>query len=163
MIDDTNSPVQDAEVVSETTPSPTNANPATPAFDINAYNATLDVVRRRLGILEKAKEEARKLNEMFNDTFSNDPMYNDADHVVKEALKRKKDIKTQLSKQPQVSQLNGKLHDLREQIKENEDALSSELMEYYRTSGVTEIEDADGNVQEFAIVVKLKGKKRVDK
>lgn len=164
MTDSTNPPVQDAEVVSEpTSTTPTNSPAEAPAFDINAYNATLEVVRRRLGILEKAKESLQKLNEMYNDIFANDGMYVDADKVFKDAVKRKKDVKAQLAKQPQAAELFSKIKDIREQVKENEETLSGELMEYYKTSGVTEIETEDGDVQEFAIVVKLKAKKRVEK
>lgn len=159
-MNDNNSTIEDAEIVPDKNPVP---NPAPPAFDINAYNATLEVVRRRLTILEKAREEIKKLSEMYNDTFLNDGFYVDADKVVKEALKRKKDIKSKLAKQPQAAQLNGKITDLKDQIKMNEESLSAELMEYYRTSGVTEIETEDGDVQEFTIVVKLKGKKRSEK
>ncbi|MEK7165399.1 MAG: hypothetical protein AAB874_01150, partial [Patescibacteria group bacterium] len=75
---------------------------------------------------------------------------------------KRKDVAVQLSKQSAAVELNGKLKDLKEQIKDNEESLSVELMEYYKTSGVTEIEDAEGNVQEFAIVIKLKGKKKAE-
>lgn len=153
-----NPPIEDAEVVS----SPPSTTPNPPAFDINAYNATLEIVRRRLGILEKTKAEAKKLKEMYNDIFINNEAYNAADKVVKDAMKKRKDASAQLSKQPAAIELNGKIKDLKEQIKDNEESLSQELMEYYKTSGVTEIEDADGNVQEFAIIIKLKTKHKAE-
>lgn len=161
MPDKTSPPVEDAEIVSGPQKTPPTPEPA--AFDINAYNATLEIVRRRLGLLEKAKAELKKLNEMYNDIFANEGMYVDADKVVKDALKRKKDVKAGIAKQPQAAQLYGKIKDIKEQIKGNEETLSGELMEYYKTSGVTEIETENGDVQEFAIIVKLKAKKRAEK
>lgn len=149
-------PVQDAEVV-------TSDQAEESTFDIDAYNATLETVRRRLTILDKAREELKKLNEMHQDVYTNDAFYNDAEAVVKDAQKRKKEVKSTIEKKPEAAQISGKVKDLREQIKDNEDMLSQELMEYYRTSGVTEIEDADGNVQEFTIKVKLKPKKRAER
>ena len=160
MVNTQNPPVEEAEIVSDST---TTNNPAAQTFDINAYNATLEIVRHRLVLLEKAREEMKKLNEMHNDIFLNDGFYVDAEKQVKDALKRKKEVKAQLSKQPQAAELYGKIKDLKEQIKMNQESLSTELMEYYRTSGVTEIETEDGSVQEFAIVIKLKGKKRAEK
>jgi hypothetical protein len=156
--------IEDAEVIKETTNQPVS-NPTTPpaqAFDINAYNATLEVVRRRIGILGKAKEELKKLKEMFNDIFINDALYQKADGIVKEAMKKRKEIQAQLTKQPAAVELNGKLKDLKEQIKDNEASLSEELMDYYKTSGVTEIEDENGQVHEFSISIRLKPKHKVE-
>lgn len=153
--------IEDAEIVTENkTPVASTLNQ--PAFDIQAFNATLEIVRRRLTILEKAKDQLKKLKEMYNDIFDNDPGFSEADKVVKEAMKKRKDVQAQLSKQPNAADLNAKLKDLKSQIKDNEDVLSQELMEYYKTAGVTEIETEDGSVQEFAIIVKLKSKKKAE-
>jgi hypothetical protein len=177
MNDDTNPIVEEAQIINEPdeivdetievdTPnsSPTsNTIPnTTPTFDIASYNATLEIVRRRLVILEKAKKEIMTLKEMYNDIFVNDAGYNAADKIVKEVTKKRKDVTAQLARQPQAVELNGKIKDLKEHIKENEDALSTELMEYYKTAGVTEIEDENGNVQEFTITIRIKPKKRME-
>lgn len=152
--------VEDAEIVNSS--KPTQNPQAAQGFDINAYNATLEIVRRRLSILEKAKAEMKKLKEMQTDIFVNDEAYNAADKVVKDAMKKRKDVQAQLSKQPAAVELNGKIKDLKVQIKENQDSLSQELIEYYKTAGVTEIETEDGSIQEFEIVIKLKSKKRAE-
>ena len=69
-------PIEDAEVVSDiTSPNVSPNQPTTPPFDINAYNATLEIVRRRLGILEKSKAELKKLKEMHNDIFANNAAF----------------------------------------------------------------------------------------
>ncbi len=145
--------IEEAEIVTPSAP----AQP--PAFDAQAYNATREIVQRRLSILDKAKDELKKLKEMFNDMFVNDSLYVEKDKLVKEAMKKRQDEKARISKQPAAADLAGKIKELKEEIKENEDTLTDELMAYYRTAGVTEIEDADGNVQEFAIVIKLKPKR----
>lgn len=160
--------IQEGEIVSDTTNQPTTTSVTTPsssvpAFDINAYNATLDIVRRRITLLEKAKTELKTLKEMYDDTFLNNEEYVKAEAEIKEVSKKKKDVQAQLSKQSQTVELKGKMTDLKEHIKENEESLSDELMEYYRTSGVMEIETEDGNVQEFTITVRLKSKKRAEK
>ncbi|RJR16295.1 hypothetical protein C4579_00460 [Candidatus Microgenomates bacterium] len=143
-----------------------DATPQTPGqaqtFDINAYNATLEVVRRRLTVIENAKVELRKLKEMYNDSFLNDELFVKADKIVKEATQKRKDIQNELAKQPAIADIAGKLKDLKEQIKSEEVSLADELMEYYKTAGVMEIEDADGNVREFQISIRLKPKVRVE-
>ena len=162
MTDNIKDPIEEAEIVAET---PKTVNPSPPpvaAFDIAAYNATLEIVRRRIGILEKAKGQLKKLKEMYQDIFVNDAKYNEEDKLVKEAMKKRKDVQSQLAHRPEAADLNGKIKDLSEQIKDNEASLSDELMEYYKTAGVTEIEDENGQVQEFTIVIRLKPKKRVE-
>lgn len=160
--DPVQTPVQDAEIINEQSTNqptvPTNTPPPAQSFDINAYNATLEVVRRRIGILEKSKDEIKKLKEMYNDIFINDNNFNEADKVVKDTMKKRKDVQSQLAKKPAAVDLNGKIKGLKEQIKDNETSLSDELMEYYKVSGVTEIEDENGTVHEFAINIKLKPK-----
>ncbi len=160
-----NDTVIDAEIVSESkgqasTQPGTTVPPA--AFDINAYNATLEVVRRRLTIIEKAKAELKQLREMHEDALRNDPLYSKADQIVKDATNKRKEIAAQLSKQPALAEANGKMKDMKEQLKSNEESLADELMEYYRTAGVTEIEDENGTVQEFVISIKLKPKVKVE-
>ena len=129
-------------------------------FDIKAFNSTLEIVRRRLKLIETAKAELKKVKEMYDDFFANEPVYQKVDQEVKEAVKKRKDVKVKLAKQPAVTQMLSQVKQLKEQIKDNQDSLSVELMEYYKTAGVTEIEDEQGNVQEFEIIIKLKPKKR---
>ncbi len=131
------------------------------AFDINAYNATLEIVRRRLAIIEKAAEELKKYKEMHDDAFANDPTFAAADKIVKDATNKRKEIMAMLAKQPALAEVMGKVKDLKETIKSNQESLTQELMEYYRTAGVMEIEDADGNVQEFVFTIRLKPKVKV--
>lgn len=160
-------PIVDAETVAPevtvsidpvTIPAP---SPGAPTFDINAYNATIEMVRRRLTIMEKAKEEIKKLKEMFDDALANDPLYAEADKVVKDLTNKRKEIAAQISKQPAIASTMSRLKDLKEEIKSNEVTLADELMEYYKTAGVMEIEDANGQVQEFVISIKLKPKVKV--
>ena len=129
------------------------------AFDADAYNATQSVVRRRLSIVEKSQEELKKLKEMLTSMLSNDEKYLEADAQVQEVQIKKKDEKARITGTTEAQNLLSKIKDLQIEIKENKRLLSEELMEYYKTAGVTEIEDEEGNVQEFEIVVKLKKKR----
>lgn len=166
MQNDTTPTVVDAEIVTEqnatSKTSATNQPVAPTSFDINAYNATLEIVRRRLTIIEKSREELKKLKEMYTDAFLNNELFVKADKLVKEATQKRKEIQAELSKQPAVAQVAGKLKDVKEQVKSEEVSLGDDLMEYYKTAGVMEIEDADGNVREFQITIKLKPKVKVE-
>ncbi len=149
----TSTPVVEGEVIE-------NAHVGKEAFDINSYNAVLEVVRRRLSILSKSEEEIKVQKEMLSSLFENDPGYQEADAQVKEISKKKLDAKARIGKTPQAQTLAAKIKELSDEIKNNKEMLSDELMQYYQTAGVTEIEDSDGNIQEFEIKVKLKGKRK---
>jgi hypothetical protein len=159
-------PVLDGEVVAPNTAAAAtvDANDVNPpgSFDPNAYNATIEVVRRRLTILEKAKEELKKHKEMYDDALGNNPTYAAIEKEVKDVTQKKKDATAQLSKQPALIETMSQIKNLREDIKSNEVSLADELMEYYKTAGVMEIEDSEGNVQEFVISIKLKPKIKIN-
>src|SRR3989344_247859 len=156
MEDTTTTPVTTQNVVGQAETPPQ-------AFDITAYNATLETVRRRMTIIEKSKEEFKKLKEMHDSALMNNTVYVEADKAVKDTTNKRKLVANQLTKQPGMAETIGKMKDIKEQIKENEESLADELMEYYRTAGVTEIEDENGHVQEFVISIRLKPKVNTDK
>ncbi|KKS84457.1 MAG: hypothetical protein UV59_C0019G0032 [Candidatus Gottesmanbacteria bacterium GW2011_GWA1_43_11] len=141
-----------------TTQVTTDQTVAPTAFDITAYNATLETVRRRMTIIEKSKEEFKQLKEMHDSALMNNTVYVEADKAVKDTTNKRKLVANQLIKQPGMAETIGKMKTIKEQIKENEESLANELMEYYRTAGVTEIEDENGQVQEFVISIRLKPK-----
>lgn len=137
----------------------TNTNtPATDqqqAFDATTYQAVLETVRRRLTILEEADNQLQKQKEMLDDVFVNDAAYQKADEAVKEVSKKRTDERARITKTPQAQMVLEKIKEIKTDIDENKDILSQELMQYYKVAGVTEIEDSQGNIQEFKITVKL--------
>lgn len=141
-------------------PQATTASPT--AFDINAYNAVIEVIRRRLSIIAQTQEELKKLKEMHDTVLLNEPTYVAVEETVKDAQAKKKGIIDQINKLPNVASIHGKMRDIKDQLKGHAESLVTELMEYYRTAGVTEIEDEQGNVQEFKISIKLKPKRRTE-
>lgn len=128
-------------------------------FDADAYTAVVDVARRRIAGIDKAKAELKTQKEMLESLFLNDAQYQEADKKVKDVSKERSIHKNRITKQPQAQVILDKIKDLKAEIAENNDMLAVDLMQYYQTAGVTEIEDENGNVQEFEIVVKLKKKR----
>lgn len=155
--------MNDKSISNKLPPHASGVTSSNPTFDIQAFNSTVEILRRRLKIIEKTKQDLKNLKDMYDDFFLNQDGYQAVEKVVKEAVRKRKDIKAQLAKQPQIMEVFLKIKELKEQLKDNQQSLSYELMDYYKTSGVTEIEDEEGNVQEFEIVVKLKPKRQTGK
>lgn len=113
------------------------------------------MIKNHIASIDKLSEEAKKLKEMLDDIFANDPVYQEHLEKAKEATKLKTATKQQILKQPQAADLNLKIKTLKSEIKENQGALSDYLQEYQRMSGVNEIEGEDGEVREIVYTAKL--------
>lgn len=113
------------------------------------------LIKGHISTIDQLSEEAKKLKDMLDDIFSNDPTYEEHDKLAKEAAKVKQNTKQQILKQPQAADLDKKIKDLRTDIKENQASLSDYLQEYARMAGVNEIEGEDGEVREIVYTAKL--------
>lgn len=113
------------------------------------------MIKNYIASIDKLSDEAKKLKEMLDDIFANDPVYQEHLEKAKEATKLKTATKLQILKQPQAADLNEKIKSLKSQIKESQESLSDYLQEYQRMSGVNEIEGEDGEVREIIYTAKL--------
>ena len=138
---DDDQPIQNAEIVEET-----------PAEMLTNLEST---IKEHIASIDKSKTELKKLKEMLADTYRNDPTYQEHDKLVKEATKVRTKTKSELLKQPAVSDLSAKVRELSGELKDFQAALSDYLREYMRLSGSNEIEGDDGEVREIVYVAKL--------
>jgi len=113
------------------------------------------LIKSHIVNIDKLKEETKKFREMLDSIFENDSVYKDHSEKVKEANKIKSQTKQQILKQPQAADLNNKIKDNRQELKDSQNALSDYLREYQRMSGSTEIEMEDGQVREIVYTAKL--------
>lgn len=113
------------------------------------------LIKGHISTIDTLSEEARKIKEMLDDIFNNDPTYQEHDKASKEAAKVKQGTKQQILKQPQAAELDKKFKELKGELKENQGSLSDYLQEYARMAGVNEIEGDDGEVREIVYNAKL--------
>jgi len=146
MVDDV-TPIQDAQIVAAV--SKTENNDATVLLDLE------NLIKSHVSGIDKRKEELKKIKEMLNEIFVNDPTYQEHEKQAKEANKIKGATKAQLMKQPNAKELGDKIKTTTSEIKETDGALSDYLREYQRMSGSNEIEGDDGQVREIIYVAKL--------
>lgn len=114
-----------------------------------------EMIKNYIQSLDKLREEKKKVQEMFEDSFLNNPVYRENAEKAKEALKVKATTRQQIASQPSVIALAQKLKGLNADIKEREVALSDYLLEYQRLTGANEIEDAEGQIREIVNSAKL--------
>lgn len=113
------------------------------------------LIKGHISTIDQLSAEAKKLKDILDDIFNNDPTFQEHDKLAKEAAKVKQGTKQQILKQPQAADLDKKVKDLKADIKENQASLSDYLQEYARMAGVNEIEGDDGEVREIVYTAKL--------
>jgi hypothetical protein len=113
------------------------------------------LIKNHLSSLRKLQEELTKQKEMLDDILANDPTYQEHLNAANEAAKTKTATKAQVLKQPQAADLDKKIKDIKVEMKENSGSLSDYLSEYSRLSGLTEIEDDEGNMMQISFSAKL--------
>lgn len=146
--------IQDGEIVEDTSigtvDTPDEVNAATSSFlELEG------LVKQYIAAIAKLQGELKEKNEMLNDAFEGDAVYQEHAQKAKEANRVKSATKQQILKQSAVAELNERVKDLKFDIKENQALLSDYLNQYQKATGATQIEDEEGEVLEIVNVVKL--------
>lgn len=113
------------------------------------------LVKNHISAIRKLKEEISKQKEMLDDILANDPTYQEHLSTASDASKVKNATKAEVLKQPQAAELDKKIKEMRLEMKENQGSLSDYLSEYARMSGLTEIEDDEGNMMQIVFTAKV--------
>lgn len=114
-----------------------------------------EMIKNHITSIDKYREDKKKLQEMFEDSFNNNPIYRENTEKAKEALKVKATTRQQIASQPSVIAIQQKIKSVGQDLKERQTALSDYLLEYQRLTGANEIEDNDGQIREIINSAKL--------
>jgi hypothetical protein len=114
-----------------------------------------ELIKNHIDSMDKLKEELKQVREMFEDSFNNNPTYNEHLEKVKEASKGKNSVRQEIAKQPSVATLEQKVKDIRFDINEKSKTLSDLLQDYKDQTGNTEIETRSGQILEIVSTAKL--------
>lgn len=128
----------ETEVVGADTATGSSDNQATVMLSLEG------LIKNNLTALDALQTDLRKQQEMINNVLASDQTYQSHDEAVKEATKVRNTTKSEIMKRPDVAQVNNKIKEMREEVKEQRQTLSDLLQEYQRVSGNTEIETDNG-------------------
>jgi len=124
-----------------------------------AFLSLEELIKNHVESIDKLRVELKKQKEMFDDSFGNNPTYREHNERVKDATKARTQVKSQITKQPSVAQLDQKIKDMRFDMAELNKTLSDLLHDYQQQTGANQIEMRDGNILEIVSVSKLVRKK----
>ncbi len=105
--------------------------------------------------IARLKEDLKPVNEMLTDLLENNEQYQIAAKEAKEASKKKLVAKKEVLFTPEGKMAQTKVNDLKSELKDAQESLSSYLADYQRLTGSAEIEGEDGELRQIVYVAKL--------
>lgn len=142
-------------------------------LDTEVTDIVPDTVRTQLSVesliktlisrIARVKEDLKPVKEMLSDLLNNNEKYQLADNEAKEASKKKSTVKKEILSTPEGKMASGKVDELKSDLKEAQEALSTYLAEYQKLTGSSEIEGEDGELRKIVYVAKLVKKTNLER
>ncbi len=121
------------------------------------------LIKTLISRIARVKEDLKPVKEMLSDLLNNNEKYQLADKEAKEASKKKSTAKLEILSTPAGKMATGKADELKSELKEAQEALSSYLAEYQKLTGSSEIEGEDGELRKIVYVAKLVKKTNLER
>ncbi len=123
----------------------------------------LEMIKTRMAQIEDLEQEVRKAKELLKSELENDEAFQEASQKAKEANQEKKRLRDAVYASNNSQNLIEDIKANSEEINTLREILSPELMEYHTQKKTDEIEDKNGEVRKFKIIVRLEPRKGYDK
>lgn len=140
--------IEEAEIVP-------SENPSSVTDQASVLVSLGELIKAHIQSLDRLRLELKEQKQMMEDGFVNSETYREAAEKVKEAAKKKGEVRSQIMQQPAVQVIHQKIKSLSTELKEKQMSLSDYLLEYQRMAGVNEVEGYDGEVREIINQAKL--------
>ncbi|OGC47986.1 hypothetical protein A3A69_00590 [candidate division WWE3 bacterium RIFCSPLOWO2_01_FULL_37_15] len=114
-----------------------------------------DAIDKRLKIISDLQMELNGLKVNLDEILDNDSEYQSVLEEVVKVKEASQERKAKISENKMFRNITEQMKDKRLEIKDNRDALSQELIDYYRESGRMEIEDENGKTRRLKFSVRL--------
>ena len=109
-------------------------------------------LQRRIASVKKATEELKVERDMLKSELEGSLEYQEIVEQIKQLNLKKKEL---LSKGI-LEELNNKIQDSNQEVRELKEILSSELLNYFKDTDKTDIEDNEGKICQIILNAKLK-------
>ncbi len=116
---------------------------------------TMEMVKKRLQVISDLQDELRELKSQADDLLEDNAEYAEVKEQTDLIMEQVKEKKARVLEDPAYANATQKMGDIRTDIKDQQDALSQELVDLYKEEGITEIEDSNGDLKRLKFAVKL--------
>ena len=117
------------------------------------------IIHRYVRDIQASRERTKEKKSMLDASYENDAKYQEADEAVKKANKVKKEIQQRIRNLESVKLLTQELNDMKEEIKDMQEALSQYLKQYQDQTGSRYVTGEDGEMLEIINTRRLVKKK----
>lgn len=142
--------IEGEEIDGDSTDQPASGVPA-----VDALLSLEELIKNHIDAIDSLRDEVKKLKEMFEDSFKNNPTYREHDERLEKASKDRNSVRQEIAKQPSVAEIAQKLKDLRFDLSEQIKTLSDLLQDYHKQTGATQIETKNGRIMDIVSIAKL--------
>jgi len=129
-------------------------------FDQQQYDSVKGLVMRKTVQADELNNQISELSDSLKNILVNDAELSQSEDDAKKAKKAATSRKAVLMNSPEAVSIKIKLQEAKEDLKDIEDALSTQLLTLYQLTGVQEFETDEGEVREFVIKARMKAKKK---
>ena len=114
-----------------------------------------NVISKRLKIINDLQEELNKIKELYEESLENDAQFQDVKMEVDKAKTEAKVKQDKILAKTSYENLRTQMKDLRQDMKENKEILSMELLDYYKENDSLLYIDNEGNEKQMKINIRL--------
>ena len=149
------SEVVDAEIVED-------ASANTTLSPVDELKNIENLINANITKMDKLVQDLKPVKEMLESLLQADLEYAELDQKAVEATKDKTKKKKELMGTTNGKELTEKLKELKQELLEAKDALSSYLQEYQKKTGFNEYEGPDGELRQIVFSAKLVRKTKLN-
>lgn len=129
-------------------------------FDQQQYESVKNLVMSKTTQADELNNQISELTDSLKNILVNDAELSQSEDDAKKAKKAATSRKAVLMNSAEAVSIKIKLQEAKEDLKDIEDALSTQLLTLYQLTGVQEFETDEGEVREFVIKARMKAKKK---
>lgn len=118
----------------------------------------LEMINKRIKIIDDLVREINKIKTLYEESLNDNTEIQKIQEKEEEIKKIKEEAKLKKQKveeSPNLKAMRDQMNELRNEMKDNKEALSQELADYYRETGSNEITDVEGNTKRIKFSAKL--------
>lgn len=120
--------------------------------------ADISTIQQRIQQQDQLRAGIKELKQVLNDALMEDDQYQRVDLEMRELTAKKKRIKDEVWKQPDLESATAKIKEMQEELKDLGDILDTELLEWRQSHNTDEFPTADGGIRRVKISVRLQAK-----
>lgn len=120
------------------------------------------LIERHIQQTDDVRGKLKTLSESMKSLLDNDTPLSEVEEQATELTKKVKERKRNVMEAPEFRSLRAKVGELKDEVKELEEALNTHLLSYYQQTGVKTVDLSSGQQREFKIIAKVLPKKHTE-